>query len=544
MKRPFLIIIWMFLPMITLAQSTYKEYIKAAKKGDADAQCRIGLCYSKGNDVEKDEKKAVNWWRKAAEQGHAISQQFLGRAYEKGEGVTRDPSQAVYWYRKSAEQGNDRALLLLALFYMTDKGGQKDYSQAVYWFRKTIEKGNIDSQAEAQYWMGVCYSNGWGVERNETQGFNWFRKAADQGHANAQLCVGYCYCEGKGVLKDLSQAVYWLQKSLDNGETKANTYLAVAKKKMLEEQESEKAQRKQIADSLAKIYVAYEDPEWKSKAKVDQHYTTMLYESDFPYVSFKNYDKSTRFLVRYKNFAETASYGRVSIKVQGGGRTSIEDLDNCFVRFKSFRPESMTFSTNLYSLGTHVKPLMTFETDDGTTLEFECKSEADLIRLPYLFNVDDIETARIVLIGVKIWGTRDTRFPYTPLTIIGVGIGNSTKRQHEILVVDNQGQKHSIMENLSLTNALTLEDEDNLFIDHYKFSDPEKAFPRIPKSDWNLIRQGRIQIGMSKDACKLSWGEPDDINTSRGRWGVHEQWVYPRHKYVYFENGKLTAIQE
>lgn len=112
------------------------------------------------------------------------------------------------------------------------------------------------------------------------------------------------------------------------------------------------------------------------------------------------------------------------------------------------------------------------------------------------------------------------------------------------MVIDNQGKKHRIQTNLSLTNALTLEDEDNHFIDYYKFSDPEKAFPRIPKSDWNLIRLGRIRIGMSKDACKLSWGEPDDINTSRGSWGVHEQWVYPKNRYVYFENGKLSAIQD
>ena len=521
--------------MIVVAQSTYKEYIKAAKKGDVDAQCRIGLCYSKGDGVEIDAKKAVNWWRKAAEQGHAISQQFLGRAYEKGEGVTKDSSQAVYWYRKSAEQGNDRALLLLALFYMTDKGGQKDYTQATYWLRKATERNNPDGQ----YWLGICYSNGWGVDKDEIQALNWYRKAAEQGHAGAQGCIGYCYCEGIGVPKDYSQGIYWFQKSVDNGEVKSKAYLAIAKKKMQEEQESEKAQRKQIADSLAKVYVAYEDPEWKSKVKVDQHYSTLLYESDSPYIAYEKYDKSTRFLVRSNDRTGNGIYGRIIVKVEGGGRSNIEDLNNCFVRFKSFRPGSINFSTREI-----IKALLTFETDDGTTLTYECKSNADCIRLPYLFNVDDIETARIVLIGTKVWGTRDTRFPYSPLTIVGVGIGKSTKYQHEILVIDSQGEKHSLQTNLSLTNALSLEDEDNQFIDHYKFSDPEKAFPRIPKSDWNLIRQGRIRIGMSKDACKLSWGEPDDIHTSRGRWGVHEQWVYSRNRYVYFENGKLSAIQD
>jgi len=416
---------------------------------------------------------------------------------------------------------------------MTEKGGQKDYAQAVSWLHKAEERG----QVEALYWLGVCYSNGWGVDKNETQAFERYRKAAEKGHAGAQLCLGYSYSEGLGVSKDLNQAVFWLQKSVNNGEAKANAYLAAAKKKMQEQVAKEKAHKQTISDSIARVYEAYEDPEWKSKAKIDQHYSTLLYESDFPYIAYEKYDKSTRFLVRSNDRSENGICGRIIVKVQGGGRNKIEDLNNCVVRFKSFRSGSI-------STRELVKALMTFETDDGTTLTYECKSNADCIRLPYLFNVKDVEIARIVLIGTKVWGTRDTRFPYAPLTIIGVGIGKSTKYQHEILLIDSQGEKHSIQANLSLTNALTLEDEDNLFIDHYKFSNPEKAFPRIPKSDWNLIRQGRIRIGMSKDACKLSWGEPDDINTSRGRWGVHEQWVYSRNRYVYFDNGKLSAIQD
>ena len=525
----------MLVPMIVAAQSTYKSYIKAAKKGDAEAQYMIGSCYSKGVDVKQNDEKAVDWWRKAAEQGHAISQSLLGYAYNKGKGVTKDSLEAVYWYSKSAEQGNAVAQMNLAMCYTSGKGAPKNYSQAVYWWRKAADQG----ESTGQYWMGIFYSNGFGVEVDAVQALYWYRKAANQGHADAMGCIGYSYYEGIGVSKDISQAVYWFQKAVDNGSAKTNANLSIAKKKLEEQIAKEKAHKQIIADSIANVYEAYEDPEWKSKAKIDQHYSTLLYESDFPYIAYEKYDKSTRFLVRSNDRTGNGFYGRINVKVQGGGRSKIEDLNNCFVRFKSFRPGSINFSPREL-----VKALLTFETDDGTTLTYECKSNADCIRLPYLFNVDDIETARIVLIGTKVWGTRDTRFPYSPLTIIGVGIGKSTKYQHEILVIDSQGEKHSLQASLSLTNALTLEEEDNQFIDHYKFSDPEKAFPQIPKSDWNLIRQGRIRIGMSKDACKLSWGEPDDINTSRGRWGVHEQWVYPRNRYVYFENGKLSAIQD
>lgn len=58
-----------------------------------------------------------------------------------------------------------------------------------------------------------------------------------------------------------------------------------------------------------------------------------------------------------------------------------------------------------------------------------------------------------------------------------------------------------------------------------------------------LIFEGTVRIGFTKAMCKDAWGEPEDINTSTGSWGVHEQWCYHNGSYLYFENGKLTAIQ-
>jgi TPR repeat protein len=84
------------------------------------------------------------------------------------------------------------------------------------------------------------------VDKNETQAFERYRKAAEKGHAGAQLCLGYSYSEGLGVSKDLNQAVFWLQKSVNNGEAKANAYLAAAKKKMQEQVAKEKAHKQTI----------------------------------------------------------------------------------------------------------------------------------------------------------------------------------------------------------------------------------------------------------------------------------------------------------
>jgi hypothetical protein len=59
----------------------------------------------------------------------------------------------------------------------------------------------------------------------------------------------------------------------------------------------------------------------------------------------------------------------------------------------------------------------------------------------------------------------------------------------------------------------------------------------------NKILKGMVVTGWSKAMCIESWGEPSDINKTSGSFGVHEQWVYGDGTYLYFENGKLTTIQ-
>lgn len=59
-----------------------------------------------------------------------------------------------------------------------------------------------------------------------------------------------------------------------------------------------------------------------------------------------------------------------------------------------------------------------------------------------------------------------------------------------------------------------------------------------------LILQEKVALGMSKDMVRESWGTPSDINRTIGNFGVHEQWVYESGNYLYFENGKLTTIQD
>lgn len=52
-------------------------------------------------------------------------------------------------------------------------------------------------------------------------------------------------------------------------------------------------------------------------------------------------------------------------------------------------------------------------------------------------------------------------------------------------------------------------------------------------------------IGMTTEEVLAStWGEPEKINRTTFSWGTFEQWVYEGHRYIYLDNGIVTAIQE
>src|SRR5262245_56577587 len=86
--------------------TAYRELLPLAQRGDAIAQCVLGIMYQSGEGVAQDDAKAVWWYRKAAEQGNADAQSALGLMYATGHGVLQDNAKAMQWYRNAAEQGN------------------------------------------------------------------------------------------------------------------------------------------------------------------------------------------------------------------------------------------------------------------------------------------------------------------------------------------------------------------------------------------------------------------------------------------------------
>jgi hypothetical protein len=78
----------------------------------------------------------------------------------------------------------------------------------------------------------VTYDNGRGVLQDYKQAVYWYRKAAKQGHANAQYNLGEKYARGEGVLQDNKKAYMWFNLARYNGEKNTKSAFDIMKKLM------------------------------------------------------------------------------------------------------------------------------------------------------------------------------------------------------------------------------------------------------------------------------------------------------------------------
>ena len=103
-----------------------------------------------------------------------------------------------------------RIIILIALFLSLSMVGYssepEQLSDSIVDLIGDAEKGDAD----AQYHLGVCYHNGYGVEKDPEKAVFWYTKAAEQGDAKAQKSLGKFIAEGLGVLQDYVLAHKWL----------------------------------------------------------------------------------------------------------------------------------------------------------------------------------------------------------------------------------------------------------------------------------------------------------------------------------------------
>jgi TPR repeat protein len=129
--------------------------------------------------MSDDPKRGVI--KELAELGVADAQYNLAWRYYIGQGVPQDYVAAAKWCLMAAGAGHAAAQFSLESGAFR---GQDD-NEAAKWFGLALQ-----GDAEAQFNLGLLYVKGEGVPQDYVDAAEWYRRAAEQGHAGAQFATG------------------------------------------------------------------------------------------------------------------------------------------------------------------------------------------------------------------------------------------------------------------------------------------------------------------------------------------------------------------
>jgi uncharacterized protein len=234
------------------ASSWYK---KSAAQNYLPAMVYLGYIYSAGHGVTQDDKQAFKWYTAAAQMGDPIAQNNLATMLRAGRPYQADKKLAAQWFLQSAMQGNMRAQYNIANMYRTADGIGRNSAEALKWYTYAANQGDMYAQyalgymhlglgkeaaakaaaakqtldletdkttakaKDAQQVMDAATSD---KEQSMQQGLEWFRRAAEQGHAAAQLAIARMYENGDGGPdKGVDDAVIWYLHAAEAGKGEA-----------------------------------------------------------------------------------------------------------------------------------------------------------------------------------------------------------------------------------------------------------------------------------------------------------------------------------
>lgn len=94
---------------------------------------------------------------------------------------------------------------------------EQDYVEAANWYKIAAEQGH----AKSQHNLALMYENGQGVSRDCAEAAKWYQMAAEQGNAGSQNNLAALYESGDGVTQDHVIALDLYRKSARGGDANA-----------------------------------------------------------------------------------------------------------------------------------------------------------------------------------------------------------------------------------------------------------------------------------------------------------------------------------
>jgi len=146
-----LLTLLLLMPTLTQADGLFDFQMKLAKKGNAEAEFKVGEMYETGFGVKEDKAEALKWINKAASQGHETAGfKLLYWDIEKN-GVTETNKAEFEALKSKAKEGDAQAEYYLGKMYSRGVGVKKDSDKAIIWLNKAALVGVLEAERESVY---------------------------------------------------------------------------------------------------------------------------------------------------------------------------------------------------------------------------------------------------------------------------------------------------------------------------------------------------------------------------------------------------------
>lgn len=202
------------------------------------AQYRYGRILLEGRGGPQNAAEGMAWLEKAVAQNHPAAATLLARALLSQPEQSRDPKRAAALFLNAAARGNADAQYYLGLLYRAGTGVEIDVVASFNWLLASSEGFN----KEAQYELSRAYAQGIGTAQNNNEALRWMEEAAGNGQTDAQYSLALSYDSGTGVNKSESQAVQWFLKAAEAGHVLAQRNLGTKYLQGLNEQAPDAAE--------------------------------------------------------------------------------------------------------------------------------------------------------------------------------------------------------------------------------------------------------------------------------------------------------------
>lgn len=192
-------------------EEAYNNMLVLSKNGDPEALGNLGSMFSNGNFVDENPEKAFSYYQESAETGYAFIQSNLANCYLKGYGVEKNIDEGIKWLKKSSELGHPTAMLSLGNMYLNGEGITMNKSKGIELIKAAADKNYPYAFSK----LGYLYYTGEGVTKDYQKSFSFTKKAVefDEDNIVALENLAFAYKNGIGAKMDYFNAVKYYEKA-------------------------------------------------------------------------------------------------------------------------------------------------------------------------------------------------------------------------------------------------------------------------------------------------------------------------------------------